>query len=278
MLVNGNLALAINQDETPAFSEKQIAILTELKAIYLKYANGAASYPIFNYSNFYWDELTDLAQICDYVRYTPPSAANMWLSGKHDIMASIATWEAPTPALSIVDKPAMQRGSAVHFKGFGIDAWLTVLMVIPDEYKRFETYLVQNPFWPASADSSPFMPVINSFRFGNSHISELRHEPQELTSLEWRLVTALFCYEQYAIYKELAQRHQSTAFSTITTAPIKTRHGFGFHDEIEGDWHEGDSVKQTRRMAKAQEWHKLYEQAVAGAFDNMQSMVMSGKV
>jgi hypothetical protein len=214
-MFNGNLALAINQDETHAFSEKQIAILTELKAIYLKYANGATSYLVTNYSNFYWDELTDLAQICDYVRYTPPAATNMWLSGRHDIMASIATWEVPTPALSIVPKspvcPSALREPAIVF--------------VSATGRRFEAL-------EYSTERRVFMALDNA---------------------------VTYCMEV------VVERIGENAIATISTLNGRTVSRL--------EW-----LIDARFVGRSFRYLENEQQAVAGAYDFMQAMVMSGKV
>lgn len=90
---------------TAQFTSKQVAILSELREVYVKWAKNAASYPVHVYANFYWDELTELAEICPYVIYTPPNPKGnpMYETGKHSIAAAIVDWEAPA-------KPSHKRG------------------------------------------------------------------------------------------------------------------------------------------------------------------------
>lgn len=93
---------------TATFSPKQIAILKELKEEYLKFGKGAETCPIFGYRNFYWHELTELAEISPYVIYTPPNPKGnpMYETGKHSIAAAIVGWDAPA-------KPSRKRGYGV---------------------------------------------------------------------------------------------------------------------------------------------------------------------
>lgn len=79
---------------TQKFTPKQISILTELKERFELFATLAPIHPVFGYQNFYWDELTELSEICSFVVYTPPNPRGnqMYETGSHDIHESILDW------------------------------------------------------------------------------------------------------------------------------------------------------------------------------------------
>lgn len=157
-------------------------------------------------------------------------------------------------SLVIIEKPVIAVGTIIHFKYSRIEAALPILKVIADPWGRdFEVYIVENPMWTVDSQFSPYMPL-----YSNSFMNRGYGATVELTAKHQLLIDAMNAQEMVHLYKKEARAFKPMAASVVTPQPIATSKGFGFHDEIESVWLEGNKAEVERCMAKAQEWQDIY--------------------